>query len=55
MKINLLFVITFSFIFSQKLITEPSDYLLFNNEIQSLKTGEIKEELFIKPFIEHRS
>ncbi len=52
MKINLLFVIIFSFVFSQKLITEPSDYLLFNSEIKSLKTGEIKEELFIKPFIE---
>ena len=42
----------FSSIFSQKLITELSDYLLFNSEIQSLKSGEIKEELFIKPFIE---
>ena len=38
-------------LFGQGLITNPTELYLFNEEIKALKKNEIREEMFISPFI----
>jgi len=51
-SINIILILFISFLYSQNLITNPSIYDQYNLEIQSLKNKEIKEELFITPYVQ---
>jgi len=42
----------FSFLVTQSLITEPSEYDIMLNELKALKAKSISEELFIAPYVE---
>ena len=44
----------FSFIFSQALITEPTEYNTILNEIESLESKTILDQLFMSPYIEKK-
>ena len=45
-----IFLIT-NTLFTQGLITNPTELYLFNEEVKALKKNEIREELFLSPFI----
>ena len=51
MKISLIILCLFTFLFNQDLLTNPTELYLFKKEIYSLQSNKIEEELFLSPFI----
>ena len=51
---NIILIIIFSTLYCQALITQPSELEIIQNEIKSLRSQVILDELFIKPYIEKK-
>jgi len=54
MNFVLLILVLTGYLFSQDLITHPTELYLFKKEIHSLKSSKIEEELFLSPFIQKK-